>query len=79
MRNGSSVDIYTVHAHIACLAPNRTLSQHLLTIVIITVLRYVPVHVHFGIKWYAQLALINKISILLRFRSSFGSLLRVRR
>ncbi len=43
--------------------PNGTLSLHLLTIIFIC-------HVYFGIKLYAQLALIKKIGKLLLFQSS---------
>ena len=61
MHYGSSVGTYTVHTDFARLAPKRVLSWHLLTIIINIVLRYIHLHVHFGIKLYTQLALIDKI------------------
>ena len=59
------------------LAPNRMFSQHLFTINIDIVPCYVHIHVHFGIKSYAQLALINKTGVLHPLRSSVGNILRV--
>ncbi len=80
MHNGSSVGVYTVRTDFARVALNHMLSQHLLIIIINIVLCYIPYvhfHVHFNIKSYAQLALNNKIGILLPFRSSVTNLLRV--
>ena len=51
----------------ACLAPNRTFSRHLLTIIIVVVLCCVHLRANFGIKLYAQMALVNKIGALLPF------------
>ncbi len=65
---------YTVHTDSARLAPNRMLIRHLPAMIIIMVLCYVHFHVHFGIKSHAQLALANKIGILLPYRSSVGHL-----
>ncbi len=61
----------------ARLAPNRTLSRHLLTIIMNIVLCYLQLCVHFGIESCAQLALFNKLGTLLPLRSSVGNLLRV--
>ncbi len=64
-----------MHSDFARLALNRTPSRHLSTIVITNVLCYMNLHVHFGIKLYVQLALANRIGILLPFRRSVGNLL----
>ncbi len=66
-----------MHTDFARLAPNHTtLSQHLLTIIINVVLCSMHLRVHSGIDSYAQLALINKIGMLLPFRSLVENLFR---
>ena len=67
MHNGSSVGIHAVHADFACLAQNCLLSRHLLTIMINIVLCCAHLHVRFGIKSYAQLALVSRTGMLLPF------------
>ncbi len=56
-----------MHTDFACLAPNRMLSQHLLTVISVIVLRYAHLCVYFGTNSYSQLAPINKIGILVPF------------
>ncbi len=65
-----------MHTDSARLAPNRTLSRHLPTIIINVVPCYTHLRVHFGIETHAQLALSDEICMLLPFRSSVENLLR---
>ena len=79
MHNGSSVGIYyTAHADFARLAPNHTLSHHLLTIIVNIVLCHLHFHVRFSIKSYAQLAPTYQQNWH-TFQSPVGNLLRVHR
>ncbi len=59
MHDESSVGIRTVHVDFERLAPNRTLSRHLLTNIIYNVFCCIHLYVHFGIKSHAQLAIVN--------------------
>ena len=63
-----------MHTDCARFAPNCTLSRHLLTVIVVVVLCYTHLHVCFGIKSYAPLALVNRIGMLLPLRNSGGSL-----
>ncbi len=77
MHNGSSVGIYTQRVQIfARLAPNSTLSWHLLTIIIVVFFCDIHLHVHYGIKSPTLLALDDEIGTLLPFRSLIGNLAR---
>ncbi len=78
MHNGSSVGTYAQCAwSYARLAPSRTISHQLLTIIITIAPRYAHLHVHFGTESYAQSALVDKRGMLCPFQSSVGNLLRV--
>ncbi len=77
MHNGSSIGICTVNTDFRHSAPNRTLSQHLFTIIINIVLCFLHLHVFFGIKSHTKLARINKPGHIFPFPSSVGNLLRL--
>ncbi len=54
-----------MHMDFARFAPNCALSRHLITAIIHVVLCYIRKNIHFGFKLYTQLALVNKIGMLI--------------